>query len=119
MDSTTPNFDTWTADTVAWLERRLMDLGWTPRDLDIALGFTKSRGAYTIMVLRHGRIPSRRYRRALAHWDSSNPRPADLLQRIQAVAVPWLRAREGQPVPLRTYTRRQARIIRSQHHASQ
>jgi len=119
MQSTTPNFETWTADNVAWLERRLLDLGWSPRDLDIALGFTASRGAYTIMVLRHGRVPSRRYLRALAHWNASNPRPANLLQLIQAAAVPWLRAREGQPAPNRTYSRRQAHIIRSRRHASQ
>ena len=119
MDSQTPNFDIWDADSVIWLESRLSDLGWTPRDLDIALGYTKSRGAYTTMILRHGQQPSRRYRRALAHWAASNPRPANLLQLIQAAAVPWLRAREGQPAPNRTYSRRQAHIIRSRRHASQ
>jgi hypothetical protein len=115
-----PDF-VWTADCIEWLAATLRQLNWSYVDLDDALGFGPSRGSYTRQVLECGRAPSMRYRIALERWWNRNPQrkfsPTLLLQ-IQAVAVPWLRAREGQPVTKRTYTRRQARLIRRQHHAS-
>lgn len=116
-----PNFE-WTSDCVEWLTLALLQLNWSYRDLDDALGYGLSRGSYTRQVLECGRVPSPNYRRALVRWWNRLPQrkpAANLLQRIQAAVVPWLRAREGQPQPQRTYTRRQAHIIRSRRHASQ
>jgi hypothetical protein len=114
MKSTTPNFDTWTSDNVNWLIQRLYDLNWSYRDLDEALGYRASRGAYTYLVCERNRVPSSNYRRRLIRWWARGPQPKPpptLLQQIQTVAVPWLRAREGQPVQ-RAYSRRRARVAR-------
>lgn len=113
MEPGTPNF-VWTSDCVAWLTETLLRLNWTYRDLDEALGYGLSRGSYTRQICERGRVPSLEYKRKLIRWWSRKPQPkppANLLQQIQAVAVPWLRAREGQLVE-RVYTRRQARIVK-------
>jgi hypothetical protein len=119
MEPTTPIF-IWTSDCTNWLTDTLLRLNWTYRDLDCALGYSLSRGSYSRQVCQCGRLPSVEYRRRLIRWWARGPQPKPpptLLQQIQTVAVPWLRAREGQPVQ-RTYSRRRARIARRQHHAS-
>ena len=113
MDTTTPNF-VWTSDCVAWLTDALLQLNWTYRDLDDALGYGPSRGSYSRQVCEAGRVPSLTYRQRLMRWWNSKPQanpPVHLFLQIQTVAVPWLRTREGQAT-IRTYTRRQARIAR-------
>jgi hypothetical protein len=118
MDTTAPNFETWTSDHVTWLIARLRDLNWSYHDLDTALGFPNSRGSYTYLVCECGRAPSLKYRRRLSRWWVRGPQrkfdPA-LIERIRAVAVPFLRAREGHPVA-RCYSRKQARMARRVSH---
>lgn len=125
MESTTPTYQ-WTSDCVAWLTEALLRLNMTYRDLDDALGYGPSRGSYTRQICERGRVPSLTYQRRLRRWWAGNPQPrppANLLQQIQAVAVPWLRAREGQTgnAPARQpYTRRQAKMAKRRlvHHGS-
>jgi hypothetical protein len=112
MDATTPNFTVWTSDNVTWLISRLHDLNWSYCDLDIALGFKASRGSYTRQVCECGLVPSVRYRRRLSRWWARGPQrkfDSDLIERIRAVAVPFLRAHEGQYPVARCYSRKQAR----------
>jgi len=114
MDSTTPDFEIWTSDNRNWLIERLHDLNWSYQDLDAALGFPNSRGSYTRQVCECDRIPSSKYRRRLSRWWVRGPQrkfDPDLIERIRAVAVPFLRAREGHPV-VRSYSRKQARMAR-------
>lgn len=114
METITPNF-VWTSDCAAWLTDALLRLNWSYRDLDEALGYGLSRGSYSRQVCQCGRMPSLEYKQRLMRWWNSKPQakpPANLLSQIQAVAVPWLAARQGQHVVNRTYTRRQARVAR-------
>ena len=109
-----PDFRQWNDESARWLAQALDRLNWLYRDLDEALGYGASRGAYTFQVCERGRVPSREYRRRLVRWWSRRPQPkppAELLEQIRLVAVPWLRQREGQPVA-RRYSRRRANVAR-------
>jgi hypothetical protein len=119
MEPVTPIF-VWTAEHAAWLAEALERLNWTYRDLDDALGYKKSRGSYTRQVCECGLVPGLPYRKRLARWWANNPQPRpakDLLLKIQTVVVPWLRAREGQPVA-RSYNKQRAKVAvrRLGHH---
>ena len=113
MEPTTPNF-VWTADHPAWLAEALDRLNWSYQDLDQALGYGASRGSYTRQIVACGRVPSVEYQRRLFRWWANKPQPKprqDFLFRIQTVAVPWLRARQGRRMA-QCYTRRRAEIAR-------
>lgn len=89
-------------------------LNMTFRDLDESLDYEASRGSYIRQVCECGRLPSKAYRARLARWWAYAPQeklPAELLDKIRLVAMPWLRAREGHPIQQR-FTKRQAEIAR-------